>query len=87
MSLATLVALATRASHRTRSRRQEAARRKYVGMLGQCGGVISTQILKDRLGLAFPHQAIRQMEKYGLIRKVRHIPQHWEYEVIEETAP
>lgn len=82
MSLSDLVKYATQASHRTRSKRQDSARRKYVAMLQGLEGVVSTQRLKDKLGLAYPHRAIRQMEKYGLIRKVKRIPQHWEYEVI-----
>jgi hypothetical protein len=53
-------------------------------VLAGLDGVVSSQILKDRLAIKQPHQHIRTMERLGLIRKIRHIPQHWEYEIIKE---
>ena len=78
-----LVALATKASKKAADLRQGAAFRKYKAMTASfAGGVVSSQTLKDSLGLKKPHSALRVMEKYGLITKVRRIPQHWEYAVM-----
>lgn len=82
-----LVANATRASRNAASKRTARAKAKHEAVLRGLDGVVSSQILKDRLGLKRPFGTVRTMERLGLIRKVRRIPQHWEYEVIDgETA-
>ena len=78
-----LVGLATKASHKAAKKRTEAAIRKHAAVLKGLDGVVSSQILKDRLGLKQPHASIRSMERNGLIRKIRHIPQHWEYQILD----
>lgn len=78
-----LVENATRASRNAANKRTARAKAKHEAVLRGLNGVVSSQILKDRLGLKRPHGTIRTMVALGLIRKVRLVPQHWEYEVIE----
>lgn len=78
-----LVELAKKASHVASKNRTEAAIRKHTAVLKGLDGVVSSQILKDRLGLKQPHDTIRTMAELGLIRKIRHIPQHFEYEILK----
>ena len=78
-----LVRVATRASHNAARKRTAKAKAKHEAVLAGLDGVVSSQILKDRLGMARPHDTIRTMVNLGLIRKVRRIPQHNEYEVIK----
>jgi len=82
-----LVENATRASRNAASKRTARAKAKHEATLKGLDGVVSSQILKDRLGLRHPHRVIRTMERLGMIRKVRRIPQHWLYEVIEKEHP
>lgn len=78
-----LVAIATKASHVAVGRRRAAAIRKYKALLTKLHGQrVSTQILKDTLGMKRPHSAVRTMVKLGMLVKVRPIPQHWEYDVV-----
>ena len=79
-----MVAFATTASHRAAKKRTEKAKAKHEAVLAGLDGVVSSQILKDRLGIKQPHEHIRTMANLGLIRKIRHIPQHWEYEIIKD---
>jgi hypothetical protein len=78
-----LVALATKSSHVAAKKRTAKAKAKHEAVLAGLDGVVSSQILKDRLGIKRPHEHIRTMANLGLIRKIRHIPQHWEYEVLK----
>lgn len=79
-----LVAIATRASHVAAKKRRSKAMQRHLATLQGLNGVVSSQILKDRLGLKRPFDTIRTMEKLGLIEKVRRIPQHWEYQIKEK---
>lgn len=78
-----LVENATRASRRASAKRTKRAKEKHEAALRGLNGVVSSQILKDRLGLKRPSDTLRAMEHLGLIRKARRIPQHWEYEILE----
>ena len=78
-----LVRVATRASHNAAAKRTKRAKAKHEAVLAGLDGVVSSQILKDRLGTKHPYDTLRTMEHLGLIRKVRRIPQHWEYEVLK----
>lgn len=80
-----LVRVATRASHNAARKRTARAKSKHERVLAGLNGVVSSQILKDRLGLARPYDTLRTMESLGLIRKHRRIPQHWEYEIVKEN--
>jgi hypothetical protein len=79
------VELATKASHTAAKKRTEAAVRKHNAVLMQLDGIVASQVLKDKLGVKQPGQHIRTMARLGLIRKVRHVPQHWEYEIIQSS--
>jgi hypothetical protein len=79
-----LVALATTASHAAAKKRTSRAMVKHSAVLRNLDGIVSSQILKDQLGLKRPFGVLRTMERLGMIRKVRRIPQHWEYEILEE---
>ena len=79
-----LVGLATAASRREASKRTARAKAKHERVLAGLGGVVSSQILKDRLGLKHPHDTLKVMVRLGLIRKVRRVPAHFEYEVIQQ---
>lgn len=81
-----LVENATRASHNAARKRTARAKAKHEAVLRGLDGVVSSQILKDRLGLKRPHQTIKTMANLGLIRKVRRVPQHYEYEIIKEET-
>ena len=69
----------TAASRRTASLRQQKARAKYVAMLPERGTVSK---YSGHLNVKYPNDMLRRMQKYGLIRKSKFIPGHWEYEVI-----
>lgn len=65
------------------SRRVKRALEKYDKLLKDLGGTrVSTQILKERLGTNRPHDMIKVMERHGLIRKVKYIHAHWEYDIL-----
>lgn len=71
-----LVALATRASHRAAQKRSARALAGYSDVLKL--PVISTETIKA-LGYKKPHNVIRVLNRNKLLEKVRHVPQHWEY--------
>ena len=61
------------------------ARSKYKAMLaGLEGQRVSTVILRERIGLKRPHDSIKAMMNLGLIKRVRYVPAHWEYDIIGE---
>lgn len=61
------------------------AKRKYKAMLAGLEGTrVSSVILRERIGLKRPHDSLRVMARLGMIKRVRFVPAHWEYEVTPE---
>ena len=83
-----LVTLATRASKKACSNRQEKARQKYIAVLRRLTNRLDSRFvdsatLKAHSGVkpTSVAQTLRNMERYGLIQKVRRVPQHWTYKI------